>query len=231
MDGEKANRDYFEALIKEEPYCHKGCFAGKTTSDIIALLKSDDTADELLREIRKLAKDVGVTALQFSKDDLCNWIKETIEAANLKALILVWDEFSAFFKNNRTKLDTLQSIAELSQATPFNLVIVTHFSNSILPEGDNSATIIKDRFDPPVEIDLPENTAFELIGHALQIKDAFRVEWNQLADDLNERMQEPRRKISKMLKDVSEDVFRGMLPFHPYAALTLKNIAKPLRFQ
>jgi len=222
----KANRDYFEAYVKDEPYCHKGCFAGKSADDILALLKGDGQADELLREIRKWAKDAGVTALQFSKEDLCNWIKETIETAKLKALILVWDEFSAFFKNNRTKLDTLQSIAELSADTPFNLVIVTHFSNSILPDGDNSATIIKDRFDPPVEIDLPENTAFELIGHALQIKDAFRAEWDQLADDLNERMQEPRRKVSKMLKDVSEDVFRGMLPFHPYAALTLKNIAK-----
>ena len=222
----KANHDYFEALIKEDPYCHKGCFAAKSADAILETLRGQGAADELLKEIRKLAKDQGVTALRFSKEDLAAWIKETIEINHLKALILVWDEFSAFFKNNRTRLDTLQSLAELSQATPFNLVIVTHFSNSILPEGDNSATIIKDRFDPPVEIDLPESTAFELIGHALKVKDVFRTEWNGLADDLNERMQEPRRKVSKMLKDVSEDVFRGMLPFHPYAALTLKNIAK-----
>lgn len=222
----KANCDYFEALIKDDPYCHKGCFAGKTASDILAILKSDASAEDLQKEIRKLAKKEGVTALCFSKDDLAKWIKETIETNKLKALILVWDEFSAFFKNNRTRLDTLQSFAELSDLTPFNLVIVTHFSSSILPDGDNSATIIKDRFDPPVEIDLPENTAFELIGHALKIKEAFRAEWEQLADDLNERMQEPRKKVSKMLKDVPEDVFRGMLPFHPYAALTLKNIAK-----
>lgn len=222
----KVNRDYFDALIKEEPYCHKGCFAAKNAGEILETLKGQESADELLKEIRRLAKDQGVTALRFSKEDLAEWIKETIESNHLKALILVWDEFSAFFKNNRTRLDTLQSVAELSQATPFNLVIVTHFSNSILPEGDNSATIIKDRFDPPVEIDLPESTAFELIGHALKVKDAFRDEWNQLADDLNERMQEPRKKVAKMLRDVSEDVFRGMLPFHPYAALTLKNIAK-----
>lgn len=140
-------------------------------------------------------------------------------------LILVWDEFSAFFKNNKTKLDTLQSLAELSGSTRFNLVIVTHFTTSFLPENDNSAQIIVDRFKPTMEISLPENIAFELIGDALKVKPAFKQEWDALSDDLNERMEEPRRKVAKMLKDVDEGVFRAMLPFHPYAALALKNIA------
>ena len=222
----KTNRDYFGALIKEEGYCHKGCFAGKSANDILATLKNDAAVvDNLVKEIRFLAQNEGITALRFSKDDLAAWIKEIIDSNNLKALILVWDEFSAFFKNNRTRLDTLQSFAELSASTPFNLVIITHFSSSILPDGDHAAEIIKDRFDPPVEIKMPENTAFELISDALKIKEAFRAEWELLADDLNERMQEPRKKVSKMLKDVPEEVFRSMLPFHPYAALTLKNIA------
>lgn len=220
------NLAYFDLLIKKEPYCHKGSFAGRSAADVLALLKGDGDVDKLLGDIRQLAKERGVTALRFTKEDLTEWIKETIKSANLKALILVWDEFSAFFKNNRTRLDTLQDIVELSNGTPFNMVIVTHFSNSILPDGDNSATIIKDRFEPPVEIDMPENTAFELIGHALKIKPVFQGEWDILADDLNSRLSDPRRKVAKMLKDVTEDVFRKMLPFHPYAALTLKNIAK-----
>ena len=220
------NQQIFELLIKTEPYCHKGCFAGRTASDILAALKGDGVVDELLKEIRRLAKERGVTALRFTKEDLAEWIKETIKAREIKALVLVWDEFSAFFKNNKTKLDTLQYLVELSADAPFNMVIVTHFSSSILPDGDNSATIIKDRFDPPVEIDMPENTAFELIGHALKIKDSFKDEWAVLADDLNDRMRDPRRKIAKMLKDVPEEVFCRLLPFHPYAALTLKNIAK-----
>lgn len=140
-------------------------------------------------------------------------------------LILVWDEFSAFFKNNKTKLDTLQSLAELSGATRFNLIIVTHFTTSFLPENDNSAQIIVDRFKPVMEISLPENIAFELIGDALRINLTFQEEWNAYSEALNERMEAPRRKIAKMLKGVEEDIFRKMLPFHPYAALVLKNIA------
>lgn len=217
-------RRYFNDLIKESPYCHKGCFAGKSADDVLATLKGDGMADDLLKEIRQLAKDRGITALRFSKDDLAAWIRETVERNNLH-LMLVWDEFSAFFKNNKTKLDTLQSLAELSASTRFNLVIVTHFTTSFLPENDNSAQIIVDRFKPTMEISLPENIAFELIGDALKVKPAFKKEWDILSDDLNARMEEPRRKVAKMLKDVDERVFRVLLPFHPYAALVLKNIA------
>lgn len=223
LEGD-TERAYFNALIRESPYCHKGCFASKSADDVLAILKGDGMADDLLREIRRLAKDKGLTALRFSKEDLASWIRETVEKNNLH-LILVWDEFSAFFKNNKTKLDTLQSLAELSGSTRFNLVIVTHFTTSFLPGNDNSAQIIVDRFKPTMEISLPENIAFELIGDALKVKPAFRQEWDALADNLNERMEEPRRKIAKMLKDVDEGVFRALLPFHPYAALALKNIA------
>ena len=217
-------RAYFNAIIKEPPYCHKGCFAGKSADDVLATLQGNGAADELLKEIRRLAKDKGITALRFTKEDLASWIRETVEKNNLH-LILVWDEFSAFFKNNKTKLDTLQSLAELSGSTRFNLVIVTHFTTSFLPENDNSAQIIVDRFKPTMEISLPENIAFELIGDALKVNQTFKREWNMLADDLNQRLEEPRRKVARMLKDVDENVFRAMLPFHPYAALVLKNIA------
>ena len=217
-------KDILNLLIKKEPYCHKGCFAGKTADDVLAKLKSDDPADELLKELRALAKAEGIVALKFSKEALAGWIKEMAEKNNLH-LLFVWDEFSAFFKNNKTKLDTLQTLAELSGETRFNLVIVTHFTTSFLPENDNSAQIVVDRFKPTVEISLPENIAFELIGHALQVKPAFQTEWDSLAGALNDRMEEPRRKVAKMLKDVDEKVFRAMLPFHPYAALVLKNIA------
>ena len=223
LDG-KAERSYFGSLIGAEPYCHKGCFAGKMVEDILDTLKRGEQADELLKEIRRLAKDKGITALKFSKEDLSGWIKETVERNNLH-LVLVWDEFSSFFKNNKTRLDTLQSLAELSGETRFNLVIVTHFTTAYLPENDNSAKIVVDRFRPDIEIKLPENIAFDLIGDALKVKPELKAKWDKYAGDLDSRMEEPRRKVSKMLKDVSEGVFRLMLPFHPYAALALKNIA------
>ena len=217
-------KELLDVLIKKEPYCHMGCFGGKTSEDILETLKGDGSADELIKEIRRLAKAEGLSALRFSKDDLMNWIHDTVDGNDIH-LLLVWDEFSAFFKNNKTKLDTLQALAELSAGTRFNLVIVTHFTTSFLPEGDNSSRIIVDRFKPTVEISLPENIAFDLIGHALTVKNEFKADWGRLAESLNSRMEKPRLGIAKMLKDVDEKTFRLMLPFHPYAALVLKNIA------
>lgn len=218
-------RTYFGTLMKTPPYCHMGCFAGKTVDDVLAVLKGDsDEIKALLKGIRDLAKEKGIYVLRFSKEDLAAWIQETVEQNNIH-LVLVWDEFSAFFKNNKTKLDTLQAIASLSAATRFNLIIVTHFTTSVLPENDASAQIIVDRFKPTVEISMPENIAFELIGEALEVKTAFKKGWSSIADELNDRMVHARRNVVKMLRDVKEDVFRAMLPFHPYAALVLKNIA------
>lgn len=220
-------RAYFESYMKAPPYCYKGCFAGKNADDVLAILKGDSDENyvkALLKGIRDFAREKGVNALRFSKEDLAAWIQETVEQNNIH-LVLVWDEFSAFFKNNKTKLDTLQAIASLSNATRFNLIIVTHFTTSILPENDASAQIIVDRFKPTVEISMPENIAFELIGSALKVKPAFKDEWSSIADDLNDRMVHARQRVVKMLRDVKEDVFRAMLPFHPYAALVLKNIA------
>lgn len=65
-------RGYFNALIKESPYCHKGCFAGKSADDVLAILRGSAMADDLLKEIRRLAKDKGITALRFSKEDLAS---------------------------------------------------------------------------------------------------------------------------------------------------------------
>lgn len=222
-----ANREYFGSIIKQKPYCFMGCFAGKTADDVLAALKDDSdekSMKSLLKGIRDLAKERGITAMRFSKEKLADWIKETVEQNDIH-LVLVWDEFSAFFKNNRTKLDTLQSIASLSGGTRFNMVIVTHFTTSVLPENDPSARIIVDRFKPTVEISMPENIAFALIGNVLKAKPALAEEWDSIAEDLNLRMARSRSCVAKMLKDVKEDVFRAMLPFHPYAALVLKNIA------
>lgn len=220
----QANRTYFDSIIHEEPYCYAGCFAGQTADGIHDKLKGEGETKELVKETLKALRQHGVNTLPFKMEDLCSWIKETIEANNLKALILIWDEFSAFFKNNRTRLDSFQKLAELSDETPFNLIIVTHYASQIFADGDQAGRIVIDRFQRQ-EIKMPDSIAFRLIGHALKVKPEHLDEWKDLADDLNSRMPTSRRKVVQMLKGVKEEHLRKMLPFHPYAALILKNIA------
>ena len=176
-----------------------GSFAGKSADDIINLLKNPNAdVDALMRDIFTLAESRGITALTTSMDDLIAWLTDIIDQNGLKAIVLVWDEFSAYFKKNRTSLDEFQKLAELSNIKPFYLMIVTHMSGSIFSETDQTGKIVRDRFIRK-EIELPDSIAFELIRHALKVKDNQRDIWDTLADDLNSRMPFSREVVRKVV--------------------------------
>jgi hypothetical protein len=100
-------------------------------------------------------------------------------------------------------------------------------SGHIFSETDQTGKIVRDRFVRK-EIELPDSIAFELIHHALKIKNAQKDIWISLADDLNSRMHSSREEVRRTVwkgTDKGGDVLKGMLPLHPLAALLLKNIS------
>jgi len=226
--SDNENKAFFNTLMALPEYRGLGSFAGKSTDDIIALLNNPSAnVDMLMSDIFSLADRRGITALSTSMDDLITWLTDIIDQNGLKAIVLVWDEFSAYFKKNRTSLDGFQKLSELSNLKPFYLMIVTHMSGSIFSEIDQTGRIVRDRFVRKA-IELPDSIAFELIKHALKVKDTQKEQWDALADDLNSRMPIVREAVRKMVwKDVKtgDDVLKGMLPLHPLAALLLKNIS------
>ena len=76
-----------------------------------------------------------------------------------------------------------------------------------------------------MEITLPPNIAFELIGHAFNPKHAALASWNEMVDDLDGIIPSARKNIMKAANVTSEATMKKMLPIHPMAALVLKNIA------
>lgn len=226
--SDEPNKAFFNTLIALPEYRGLGSFAGKSADDIIVLLKNPNAkVDELMRDIFELAGSRGITALSVCMDDLIAWLTDVIDKNKLKAIVLVWDEFSAYFKKNRTSLDEFQKLAELSNLKAFYLMIVTHMSGSIFNETDQTGKIVRDRFVRR-EIEMPNSIAFELIKHALKVKDAQKDIWEGLADDLNSRMPFSRDAVRKAVwkgSNAGDDVLKGMLPIHPLAALLLKNIS------
>jgi hypothetical protein len=226
--SDETNKLFFDKLIALPEYRGLGSFAGKSADDIIALLKNPNAnTDALMSDILTLADSRGITALSASMDDLIAWLTDLIDENDLKAIVLVWDEFSAYFKKNRTSLDEFQKLAELSNIKPFYLMIVTHMSGSIFSETDQTGKIVRDRFIRK-EIELPDSIAFELIKHALKVKEAQKDIWDGLADELNSRMPFSRDAVRRAVwkgSNMGDDVLKGMLPLHPLAALLLKNIS------
>ena len=142
--GNPGQKAMLETLIELPGYAEKGAFAGKSVDQLLATLNNESTeCDALVRELFDLAKKEQISGLSMTIDDLIVWIKEVIARNNISALVMVWDEFSSYFKNNKTTLDVFQKLAELANEAPFYLVIVTHESGSLLGE-DKSARIVSD---------------------------------------------------------------------------------------
>lgn len=147
---------------------------------------------------------------------------------NIK-IVLIWDEFSDYFRQNSTSLGEFQKIVSICQEKPFYFIIVTHPLSSLAKSYDSSDktnpwSVVQQRFDK-VEITLPDNIAFDLIGHAFSVKPAARASWEQMTGDLNSSVNSARAAVTKAANIKSESVMRDILPIHPIAALVLKNIA------
>ena len=225
LESDEANLEMFRAKIRKPEYRMSPSFAGWTAEELIERLKNPESeVSQLVEEILKLGEREGIVAFNIDMKDLTEWITEVVKKNKLTALILFWDEFSNFFKNNRNNLDEFQRLAELTNIVPFYLFIASHESQSLAGENDQGFKSLYDRFEHK-EIRLPDNIALELIGHALQIKEVAKENWNQISAALRERTARPRKVVMDFAKIDNEKILTDILPIHPISAVILKNLA------
>lgn len=215
------NKKHFNDYLQLPEWSNR--FTQSTADEVLQSLKRDDEVKELMDNIFRLADERGITALNINTDGLVAWLKDIIARNDIR-IVLVWDEFSAYFKKNRNSLDEFQKLASLCQEVPFYFIVVTHETDHLIVETDSSWKIVKNRFEF-TEITLPDNIAFDLIHHALNVKEAAKSDWNKLADDLNSRLTDSRKIVADAAGISNPDVMKGILPLHPMTALVLKNIA------
>lgn len=217
---DSAHNSFMNELLKKTEW--QLLFAQSTADEIINSLKKNTDVSELMNNIFKLAAKEGITALSLDSDGIRNWILDIIKNNNSK-IVFVWDEFSDFFRQNRNSLSEFQKLISICQEAPFYFVVVTHPISS-LSINDDSWKIVQQRFDK-VEIAMPPNIAFDLIGDAFKPKTEAIDSWMQITDDLNARLHSSRQAVMRSTDVVKESVMRNMLPIHPMAAIVLKNIA------
>lgn len=226
LESDKANLDLFRAKIRKPEYIMSATLANRTAEEIIERLKNPQSeVSQLVEEILKLGEREGIRAFNINMNDLIAWITEVTKENNLKALVLFWDEFSKFFANNRNNLDEFQHLAELTNIAPFYLFIATHESDSLVGVGDQAFKTVTDRFTHK-RITMPDNIAFELIGHALKVKDVAKNDWEHISAALRERTAKPREVVMSFTKITNEKLLTDILPIHPIAAILLKNLAQ-----
>lgn len=201
-------------------------FSQSSADEIINSLRKRSDVSSLMESIFKMAEKEGITALSLTADSLCAWIKDIV-AQNHTKVVLIWDEFSGFFRQNRNSLDEFQKIVALCQETHFYFVIVTHPITSIAGASiskDDPMSVVQQRYKQ-IEITLPPSIAFELIGHAFSVIPAAKDQWEVMTGDLNSKISASKIAVMKAAVVKSDSVMQHMLPIHPMAALVLKNIA------
>ena len=220
------HNQFMDALLQKPKWM--STFSQSSADEIINTLKKSSDVSSLMDDIFGLAAEEGITALDLSADSLRDWIVDIVDKNNIK-LVLIWDEFSDYFRQNSTSLGEFQKIVSICQEKPFYFIIVTHPLSSLAKNYDsgdktNPWSVVQQRFDK-VEITLPDNIAFDLISHAFSIKPAAKAQWAQMVEDLNSDVTNARTAVIKATNISNQNVMRDILPIHPIAALVLKNIA------
>lgn len=223
---DEENQQIFQILMNKPKYRNKGSFSGKTPKDLLVLLRSNSNVDALINDMLDLSENERIGVYDLSMGDLKKWLTDVIKVNQLTALVMLWDEFSSYFKQNLNTLDQLQSLVELCAITPFEMIIVTHEIGALDKSGENTqlSNIVKDRFEL-VSIEMPDNVAFDLIGHAMKANEAARDTWDVYLDDISGRTTESRAIVARTV-GVTDGVLRKMTPIHPMAALMLKHISE-----
>jgi len=222
---EPSHKLFFDALLQKPEW--SALFSQSTAEEVLNALRKGGEVKKLMDNLFRLADKEGITALNIDADRLLAWLTDIIDQNNVK-IVFIWDEFSDYFKNNRESLSEFQKLAELVNLKPFYFIVVTHESGQLFTTADTTWTKVRDRFIP-VQIALPDNIAFNLIGHAFNVKQAAKSDWDKWADDLNGRVSSSRAAVMKAAKITEPQVMKDIMPLHPMAALLLKNIASAFK--
>ena len=122
------HNQFMDALLQKPKWM--STFSQSSADEIISTLKKSSEVSSLMDSIFRLAAEEGITALDLSADSLRDWIIDIIDKNNIK-LVLIWDEFSDYFRQNSTSLGEFQKIVSICQEKPFYFIIVTHPLSSV----------------------------------------------------------------------------------------------------
>ena len=232
--SDKNNKDYFNNKLidfrndTEELRKHGESFrlfCNKNVDEILNQLQNSDEINELVENIIKLSDKIGINfSTNLDSDSIKKWIEDVIKVNNIK-IVFIWDEFSDYFEKNKNSLGDFQDVVSLCQKVPFYFVIITHRTEELNKKlGDTSWKKIQDRFDKK-EIILPDNIAFNLIGHAFTVNKSNKKYWEDAVKALNARICDSREEVKKAIKESSDEVIKNIMPIHPMTALVLKHIS------
>ena len=152
--------------------------------DVIADLEElpQEDALDLLDTVIQIAEEENYN-WSSTPEEVINWLEDVRIGNDLYAIVMMWDEFTEFFKNNQNNITGLQEIATAAPRIRFYFFLITHSDVNQLIADQNARKIMQARFVSN-QLRLGENTAFTLLGQALRHVTDLQQEWDGVVDTL-----------------------------------------------
>jgi hypothetical protein len=200
----------------------------RSINEVVKNLRSEDLGPAILGEVQQVFQHDGIF-LDVTPRSFLSWIQKVREANGLERVVYIFDEFAPFVEANKTQLKILEDVTENPhlEENRFYFIPVTHLSlNSFVGESSETAKRARDRFDF-IELQMPDDIAFRLTGHALRVNDELQNEWEKQRNELASYVSVVVSKFSAV--NIKRDSFKKILPIHPMAAFLLKYLSEGTR--
>lgn len=198
----------------------------KDVIDDLENLPQEDTLD-LLDIVIQIAEEENYN-WSSTPEEVINWLEDVRIGNNIYAIVMMWDEFTEFFKNNQNNITGLQEIAHAASRIHFYFFLITHSDVNQLIADQSARKIMQARFISN-QLRLGENTAFTLLGQALRHEPDLQHDWDEVVDSLWASVK--RGSVDHIkAKDSSlvDSDFKNLFPMHPYTSYLLKFIAQDI---
>ncbi len=199
--------------------------ANEVVEDLETLPEEDSL--ELLDTIIQIAEEENYN-WSSTPDEVIEWLDDVRTGNNIYAIVMMWDEFTEFFKNNRNNITGLQEIAHASSRISFYFFLITHSDVNQLISDKDARKILQARFVNN-NLKLGENTALALLGQSLRYSTDLEQEWDSVNNELYGNVKRTCIDyIKKYDLNIKDDDLKNLLPMHPYASYLLKFIAQDI---
>ena len=201
----------------------------KTVKELVARLRTDphhqDAKASLFSDVITVLCSDNIY-LDVDVKTFHAWISSILNANKLKRIVYIFDEFSEFINNNQGNLKTFEEVTENPANCNFYFVPVTHLRmEAFLGVNTPGANRAKTRFDF-CELQMPNDTALQLAGKAIKVKEGMDKDWDTARKFLFESIKDLTEKFNDSHTSIKEESFRDLLPVHPMAAFLLKFLSE-----
>ncbi len=169
----------FDAAIRKYPQEFP---IGATADMIRAHVNANPEDTSILMNILHVMEKEG-RYLISGPEEMKAWLADIIRQNKVDAIVLIWDEFTDYFRNNNA-VSSLQELAHASASIPFFLFLITHRDLEQFGAMDAEARrVLRNRFYMH-NLAMNDLTSYQLMGNAILPVERNKTVWENKRDTL-----------------------------------------------